>query len=94
MIAATGASRAENLTKRVQGRQAGRYCRSSLAFREEIHVFPKLLFIADTMLRHGRVGRVSKSRWSFGRDTEEEVWVYTCLVDGSGKPLSTVHVNH
>lgn len=36
--------------------------------------FPKLLFVADTMLRHGRAVRASESRWSSGdRDTEEEV---------------------
>lgn len=31
------------------------------------------LFIADSMLRHGSAGRVSRWRWSFGGDTEEEV---------------------
>lgn len=41
-----------------------------------------------------RAGRVSKSRWSFGRDTEEEVWVYISPVDGISKPQSTVQVNH
>lgn len=56
--------------------------------------FPKPLFMADSMLRHGRAGRVSKSRRSFNRDTEEEVWVYICLVNSSGKPPSTVGVNH
>lgn len=35
-----------------------------------------------------------ESRWSLCRDTDEEVWVFICLVDGSGNPLSTVQVNH
>lgn len=35
--------------------------------------FPLMLLAADSMLRHGRVGRASEERWSLGRDMEEEV---------------------
>lgn len=40
---------------------------------------------------------MSKLGWSFGSDMKEEVcsvFLCACLVNGSGKPQSTVQVNH
>lgn len=92
----------ENLTRRVQDRQTGRQAGTvgaQLPVGMRAMFFPSSCFMglcADNVLRHGRAGKVGKLRWSLGRDMKGEVCVcvYICLVNGSGKPLSTVQVNH
>lgn len=88
---------AENLTLHVEHRKTGNV-RAHLPFRKTTmfcFFFPPqaAVYCRHYMLMLHRAGRV-KSRWNSERDTEEEVWVYICPVDGKSKSLSTVQVNH